>query len=372
MHGSVTATAAPACPLPLLRLGSWHESLDRSPAPVAGLPALSLAPEILIRSDARRMRATAGSPPSPAERARILAEALEIFSCERVTCGGLGIQSAADFRAALWAWAGLPAALVDHWCELLTASLRRLLGDSQEPGPGPGAGRRLPLTLISLPGNTFTCLESVARVLISGSAAWVRPSAAEPLSALRLVAALMQAGWPADQLGFYPTAHAVLPTLIAVLPLIAGEAGRFCTTLRVILCLGDPALVAELLAQLLDAVSFSPAAPGLPLAACVRPEQARAADAAIAGRLGQGDRIVTRRPIVSRDGPLTYLAPTLIRLADRPQEALSWGNPSLLGFEAPFPLATIIRVTGDQGAALTKAANTVHQLPPASQYGGGR
>jgi hypothetical protein len=150
-----------------------------------------------------------------------------------------------------------------------------------------------------------------------------------------------------------------------LLPLIAGEAGRFCTTLRAIFCAEDPADLAERLARLLDEIPFSPTDLSLPLAACVRAGQAQATHTAIASRLGPEDRIVTRRPIVSHDGPLTYLAPTLIRLADRPPEGppLIWQNPSLLGFEAPFPLATIVRVTADQAAALTQAAGIVHQLP---------
>jgi acyl-CoA reductase-like NAD-dependent aldehyde dehydrogenase len=222
----------------------------------------------------------------------------------------------------------------------------------------------------------------------------VRPSAREPLSALRLVSALIQAGWPAVLLGYYRATHAVLPALVAVtdrqiiyggagvcaglrtvptaslhgprrvcavvpaaadpaaaashlLPFVAGEGGRFCTTVRVLLCLGDPALLAAHLARLLDVIPFSPSAAGLPLAACVRPQDATATEAAVASRLGPGDRVVTCRPIASRHGHLSYLAPTLIRLADRPHAELGWGEPPLLGFEAPFPLATIVRLTAD-------------------------
>lgn len=407
-------TAARGRPLLLLRLGSWYESLDQSPAPAPGMPALSLAPEILIRADARTLRAKAAPPvPGPAGRRRILLRAAELFSCRTVSCGTLGPQSASEFRAALWAWAGLPAALVDHWCELLTASVASLaaIGDDA------GAGDRLPLTLVWMPGNTFTCLESVAAALASGSAVWVRPSAREPLSALRFVSALIQAGWPAGLLGYYPTTREMLPALVAVtdkqiiyggsdvcaglrtaptatlrgpmrvcvlvsqtadptataaqlLPLVAAEGGRFCTTVRAILCLGDPEPLAADLAGLLDAIPFSPPDPLLPLAACRQPGAAGATEAAVRGRLAPGDRVMTGRPIVSPDGKLSYLAPTLIRLADRPHADLGWGNPPLLGFEAPFPLATITRVTPRQADGLTRTADTVHRLPAACPNGG--
>jgi dienelactone hydrolase len=82
-----------------------------------------------------------------------------------------------------------------------------------------------------------------------------------------------------------------------------------------------------------------------------------------------GDRVLTRRPIHSRDGQLSYLAPTLIRLAS-PAAEPAWGDPALLGFEAPFPLATITRVTAAQAAALTGAADMVHRLGVAGLAGG--
>lgn len=414
MYSGVTRQAAPTEALPLLRLGEWRESLDHAPPPAANLPALSLAPEILVRSDARRMRARGTSPvPPPAERARILRHALDVFACHTLSTPTLGRQSAPRFRAALRAWAGLPAPLVDRWCELLRASLGRIL-EAAAPAEG---GRRPPLTLVSLPGNTFTCLESVLAALASGSAVWVRPSAREPLSALRLVSALIQAGWPADLLGFYPTTREVLPALVKVtdrqvvyggaevcaslrpvptatlhgplrvcavvpetaepaattarlLPLVAGDGGRFCTTVRAIFCLGDPALLAARLARALDAIGFSPPDAALPLASCATAGAATASEAAVRTRLRPGDRRLTRRPIHSRDGHRSYLAPTLIRLADRPADRLAWGDPALLGFEAPFPLATITRVTAAQAAALTAGADLVHRLPAGGLAGG--
>jgi hypothetical protein len=72
---------------------------------------------------------------------------------------------------------------------------------------------------------------------------------------------------------------------------------------------------------------------------------------------------VTARPLLSSLGGRTYLAPTLVRLADPGQgREPEWGQPPLLGFEAPFPLATITQVTGEQEARLTEAADLTHRL----------
>src|SRR5207244_759100 len=89
------------------------------------------------------------------------------------------------------------------------------------------------ITLVALPGNTFTCLESVCEAVLAGGAVWVRPSTREPLSALRLVSALLQAGWPGELLGFYPTAQGLLRSLVAVTDrqVVYGGAG-VCAALR--------------------------------------------------------------------------------------------------------------------------------------------
>jgi len=421
-------------PLPLLRRGAWYQSADQLAAPGPALPPVSLAPEILLRRDARRLR-TAALPavPGPPARAAILADAVRLFTADTVDCGGLGKQTAADFRTALWRSAGLPAALVDRWCAMLTGGLAVTTSKAQTgtvpagmAPAGPAAGPRPPrLTLISLPANTFTCLESVLSALWAGDVAWVRPSSREPLSALRLVSALVQAGWPAELIGFYPTVQGLLRTLAgitdrqivyggpglaavigrspgaevhgpmrvcavipdgagpdqtaaALLPLLARDGGRFCTTVRAIFCRADPAQLAERLAARLDAIPFPPhVSPGLPLAASQDAGQAAAVAAAVTSRLGAGDAIVTARPLLSSLGTGACLAPTLVRLASPGQDGQpDWGQPPLLGFEAPFPLATIMQVTGAQEARLTAAADLTHRLAghrvPAGRTGGGR
>jgi hypothetical protein len=406
----------PASPLPLLRSGGWYTSLDQSPAPGPALPPISLASEVLLRRDARRLRTAELAPaPEPATRAAILAGALALFTTGTVDCGGLGAQSAAGFRAALWRSAGLPVALVDRWCAMLADQLAVLTAAAPPKVPEAGAGSRARFTLVSLPANTFTCLESVLAALWAGDLTWVRPSTREPLSALRLVSALVQAGWPSELIGFYPTRPDRLPVLAAItdrqvlyggaelaaavgklpsaqwhgpmrvgavvaedadpdeaaaalLPLVASEGGRFCTTTRAIFCRADPAPLAGRLARLLDAIPFRPDGISLPLAASQDPARATATAAAVTSRLGARDLVLTARPVVSNSGGLTYLAPTLVRLADeRPVSEPEWGRPSLLGFEAPFPLATIMRVTSEQEARLTRAADVIHRVGDAGE-----
>ena len=373
--------------------------------------------------------------PDPAARAAILTEAVRLFAAGTVDCGGLGKQSAAEFRTALWRSAGLPAALTDRWCAMLADRLASLLRVT------PGNDRDVPRrTLVWLPGNTFTCLESLLAALWAGELTWVRPSSREPLSALRIISALLQAGWPAELLGFYPTRPNLLGAFTAItdrqivyggaevartigaspgaefhgpmrvcavvadatargirvsspgptprideqaaalLPLIASDAGRFCTALRAIFCPAEPAALADQLAEhlaaLLDALPFDP--PGcLPLAASPDPDLAAETAAAVTSRLAAGDQVITSRPLLDDAGGVTYLAPTLIHLANpAPTEEPDWGRPPLLGFEAPFPLVTIMRVTGEQQARLTETADVIHRLGPrdglATRTGAGR
>ncbi|MET9069055.1 hypothetical protein, partial [Streptosporangium sandarakinum] len=82
--------------LPLLRGGRRYASRDSVPVPgPAGTEiALSLAPEIMIRDDAARLRAARdGLPPLPAaERVALLREATRLFRHGRVPVPGLGEQ----------------------------------------------------------------------------------------------------------------------------------------------------------------------------------------------------------------------------------------------------------------------------------------
>lgn len=383
---------SPGGRLPLLRRGTWYVSRDTAPVP--GGAELSLAPEIMIRDDAARLRAArdAWPPLAAADRRALLRDAVERFDRGRVRVEGLGEQAPEEFAAALDACAGLPPALVRRWSGMLRAGLDRLpAGDADEAA----------VTLVSLPANTFTCLEAVLEALATSGAVWIRPSRREPFSSARLLGALLAAGWPAERLGYYPTEHAVLPALIGVTTrqivyggeqatrapggarpgldlrgpgracaivdpaadprraadrlavLVAADAGRFCTNASVIVTTGDAALLARHLAARLDAIRLTPPDPDLPQASVAAAEGERLAGFVL-DRLSPGARVLTRRPLLTRAGGRAHLAPTLI-LADDVTHPL-------VGCELPFPFAVVV-ATDDAGVRRTAArARFVHHV----------
>ncbi|MEU0273999.1 hypothetical protein [Streptomyces sp. NPDC006307] len=391
------------------RQGRWRTSLDTVALPgatgTAPGTALALVPEIVAAAD-RRWWDTTGRrrlADFPRETRRtLLLRALDLFDGGTVTIGGLGAQSAGDFRTALWDVAGLPAPLVDRWCALLRA---RLL-ERRATAPPDDA-----LALVSLPGNTFTCLESVLEEAERSGAVWIRPSRREPLSAARLLAALLAVGWPPERLGFYPAQPAVLHRLVTLtdrqtvygdaevaasvrasaaltlhgpgracallpghlrgaaaadwlLPLVAGDSGRFCTNVRTVVCTDHAEEAAEetaeALAAALDAISPYPTDPALPLAAT---RDHRATDRVIRSvqeRLRPGDRVVTRRPPTA-DSPAgdRYPLPRLVLAGGRVTG--SRDVPPLAGYEAPFPFAVVVRATQAGAAAVAERALFVHR-----------
>ncbi|MEY9932642.1 hypothetical protein ABH926_007293 [Catenulispora sp. GP43] len=410
MSGSLAGSS-----VPLVRLGEWYSSLDTAPAPAPGLPELSMAPEILVRSDARRLRSRAAVPvPDRASRVEILSRALELYLRGDVEVGaevGAEVQSPEDFKTLMWQAAGLSEVLVDRWSGMLVDELAGLHQQAASQEPDAADGVRI--GLVWLPGNTFTCLIAVLETALSGAAVWVRPSTREPYSALRLVSAMLQAGWPRELVGFYPCAQSVLRPLIAVTdrqivyggadvcaalrdvpsavlrgplrvcavvpqnadaesaaawlaPLIASDSGRFCTAVRAVLCLGEPDTIAKALASRLDAIPFAPSDPDLPLAAFPRRDRAAALAASVEGMLGAGDIRLTARPVLGSHDGTAFLAPTLFLLEGR--EDAAWDDPALMGYEAPFPVASVLAVTSQQAETLTAGADVVHRMPAADSW----
>jgi acyl-CoA reductase-like NAD-dependent aldehyde dehydrogenase len=305
--------------------------------------------------------------------------------------------------------AGLPPALVRRWSDLLGARLSELApeergGPQGELAPEERDGRpdelapeeRGGLTLVSLPANTFTCLEAVLEAALSGAAVWVRPSRREPLSSARLIGALLSVGWPAETLGYYPTAPRTLHALIQssdhqivyggddlaaelsrraagppslefrgpgracvivdeppdpewLAERIAQDAGRFCTSACVVACLRGTEPLGRRVAEVLDGISLDPPDPRRPQAAWPEPDAARLA-AFVMDRLAPGGRVLTRRPLLS-DG---FLAPTLVEVDDL--------DHPLVGVELPFPFAVIVAT--DRAGALDLAARSRFVHPP--------
>jgi hypothetical protein len=370
--------------LPLFRAGRWYDSRDTvevRPGPVR----LGLAPEIMCRDELRRIRATR-PPISPDQRRAIVDRAADLFRTGRLELGSFGTQGPGQFAGLMSEVAGLPPALVERWTTMLTTALAEL-----PAAPPDEAG-----TLVWLPGNTFTCLVAVGEAVLRGGHVLVRPSRQEPVSAVRFVAALLAAGWPADRISLLPTAVGTLPMFVeeterqivyggpdvaAALPadrpglelrgpgrgcavvgpgpdpdrtvdrltaLVAADGGRFCSNVRTIVCLGDPEPLAVGLAAALDAIPLSSIA-------SATPETAAAYAGLIERQLGPRDRRRTRRPVVATADGRTFLAPTLVHLDPAPDHPL-------IGFEVPFPFASIVAVEPTGVAAITARSLYVYDL----------
>ncbi|QCX80142.1 hypothetical protein C9F11_32785 [Streptomyces sp. YIM 121038] len=399
-------TAAPQRPpvVSAFRRGAWQESLDTAALPGSPARRLALVPEIVAHADRRWWRsARTALPPLTDRRARIRA-ALDLFAHGTVTVGGLGPQSAAAFRGALWESAGLPGPLVGRWCAMLADGVaHREVPDSDDA-----------LALVALPGNTFTCLDSVLDQAERSAAVWVRPSRREPLSAARLVAALLAADWPAERIGLYPTVqrdlhglvkltdrHVVYggaglaasmrdaPTLTLhgpgrgcalvppglpvddavawLLPLVAADSGRFCRNVRTVVCLdAEPEPVAKALAAALDGLhpgaAPDPAAPDWPLTAFRDPGEAERATARVRALLRAGDRLLTREPpVVESASGDVFVRPHLV-LLDGHCTASDVAHP-LVGHEVPFPFAVVLGATAEAGRAIADGSLFVHRPP---------
>ncbi|MDH6140349.1 acyl-CoA reductase-like NAD-dependent aldehyde dehydrogenase [Kitasatospora sp. GP30] len=409
-----TETTSDTRLIPLFRRGRWYESLDAQEVPGRAGWRLSLAPAVMAKGDAAHsQRSAAGRAALPLDaRGHVLAAAVELFATGEVQLGPLGTQSATDFHEQLRATVGLPTPLTDRW----TAMLRQQLDEATAAatgGAGPAATYRR--TLVALPANTFTCLAAVIQAVLDSEEVWIRPSRREPISALRFAAALLQAGWPSDRLGFYPTAPDVLPALIDLtdrqvvfggdqiserlsgladldlrgpgrglalvpagadpreradwlLPLLAADSGRFCKNVCTVLCEDDPEPLARELAARLDAIRLDPADPALPQAAQVDPAHARALARSIEERLSPADRVLTSRPLVHEGEHGTFLAPALVLLDDP-------GSPDrphpLLAYEVPFPFASICRTDPALTATTHDGSLFVYRMPdPAPAPGG--
>jgi hypothetical protein len=376
----------------LFRRGDWYHSKDTAAMPGPTGLRIALAPEIMLATDAKRVAATESLALDFDARVALLHRALDLFENGTVAIGGLGRQSASEFHDLLRQQAGIPAPLTQRWCAALRERLRKLV-----PVRADNA-----LVLVALPANTFTCLEAVFEAVVSSGHVWIRPSRREALSAVRFVASLLGAGWPADRLGFYPSGQAALHTMIRLtdrkvvyggpqvtaafqaaptlslrgpgracaivdvsapveataawlLSLVASDSGRFCTNVCTIVCRGDPGPLAEALGARLDALD--PADDQWPMASFPDSQLAEGIAALVTDRLSGSDRIVTRRPILLRGEEATYLAPTLVQLDDPGRDGV-W-HP-LSGCELPFPFAAIFQADHSVAQGIEARAEFVY------------
>ncbi|MET7362752.1 hypothetical protein ABZS76_30590 [Streptomyces sp. NPDC005562] len=379
------------------RRGAWRTSADRAPLPGAPDRELSLVPEIVADADRRRWQSTLPGLPPLTGRRELLLTALELFDRGTLTVGGIGEQSADAFRAALWESAGLPSPLVDRWCGMLRSGL---LAQGEAPAPDER------LALVALPGNTFTCLESVCEQAERSAGVWVRPSRREPLSAARFVAALLAAGWPPARVGFYPGARpslkglvrltdrqivyggaglaaavrdspgltlhgpgrgcalvpADMPTGEAVswlLPLVAADAGRFCSNVRTVIC-AEPDRTEPLARALAAALDALPPDGEWPLTAFREPGAPERAARAVHDRLRPGDRVLTGRPPGPPFTDDQRATPQLVLLAGHLADASSLPHP-LIGYEVPYPFAAVLSASREAERAITAESLFVYR-----------
>ncbi|WP_369192357.1 hypothetical protein [Streptomyces sp. R08] len=380
------------------RRGGWCDSLDTADLAGPGRPRLALVPPVVADADHRWWLGHRPTPaPAPTERRAIVLEALDLFHSGTVTVGGLGRQSAVGFRAVLWEHAGLPEALSERWGRMLQqrTQARRL-------APADDA-----LAFVALPGSAFTCLDAVIEQAERSAAVWIRPSRREPWSAARMVASLLEAGWPPDRIGLYPgergllaalarrtdrqvvyggqdlagsvrdrpalTMHgagrgcALVPAHLPVdtaadwlLPLIAADAGRFCSNVRSVVCAGEVGSLADELAARLSEIRPGPGERRFPLAAFRELGEAERAVESVTARIRPGDRTLTHRPAtVPAPGGGAYALPRLVLLAT---PGVHGRLHPLIGHEVPFPFAAVVSAT-DPGitAAITARSLFVHR-----------
>ncbi|MFD8815474.1 hypothetical protein ACFV23_29260, partial [Streptomyces sp. NPDC059627] len=380
------------------RRGGWCDSLDTADLGGPGRPRLALVPPVVADADHRWWLGHRPAPaPTPAERRDMVLEALDLFRSGTVTVGGLGRQSAAGFRAVLWEHAGLPEALSERWGHMLHERTQ-----ARRPAPADDA-----LAFVALPGNTFTCLDAVVEQAERSAAVWIRPSRREPWSAARMVAALLEAGWPPDRIGLYPGERRLLATLARrtdrqvvyggqdlagslrdrpaltvhgagrgcalvpahlpvdtaadwLLPLIAADAGRFCSNVRSVVCAGEAGPLADELAARLSEIRPGPGERRFPLAAFREPGGAERAAESVTARMRPGDRTLTRRPAtVPAPGGGAYALPRLVLLS----APGTHGRPHpLIGHEVPFPYAAVLSAADPvTTAAVTARSLFVHR-----------
>lgn len=359
----------------LFRRGQWYRSMDQIPISYGGNVHVCLAPELLLLDDIHHFRATvANTSISPDRRVSILAEALRLFAGGEIYIDGVGNQSASGFAELMGQHRGLPAAVVRRWSTLLLKHLEE-------------ASQRLPksddpkLSIVGLPSNTFTALESCMAALLEGNALWIRPSNREPFAPARFVACLLAAGWPENRVGLYSMDRQTLVSVVKyfdkatvyggpdvvkafghrpnveicgpkrgtaivdgsidrsaapkwLCEKIVSDCGRFCTSLKTIFCVDSSHQLAEELSKLLDQVRVHDASLGW----WPDKREAELMAGEIHACVGPADRIMTSRPILQQINGRNYLMPTLIRVG-QPN-----GHP-LLKRELPFPYATISQIT---------------------------
>lgn len=363
-------------PIPSFRQGRWYESLDNFTCEQNdAVHVISQIPFISLSSDLRKYRSLQAIPNVPNEkRASILRRAISRFVNGNASVG-TWTQSVQEFKDSVYTAIGVPGPLLAQWngyladyVEYLCKNVPAEIGTNE-------------VWLISLSSNSNTCLEACLDAIYRGATVWIKPSHNEVYSAVRLVACLLEEGWPPLKIGFYvldksvfqriaPLVDHVLAyggedvqatfkgynnvevfgpcKILAVVhpsfeddnkitdrlvKMICAESGRFCNNVSAIICLKqNPAIVNDL-ARKMDRIRLTGQNEvGFHFASWTN-EKALSIEKKILNKMLGGDRKVTKRSLRVQVDDRLFLAPTLIQIAN------PLGHP-LFGREYLFPFAT--------------------------------
>ncbi|MCK9876685.1 aldehyde dehydrogenase family protein [Frankia sp. Ag45/Mut15] len=386
----MAARPQPEAPLQIDALGVAGPYRSRTRAPltaVSGAPIgeISQAPALFVRRTLAAMRAAPVIPRD--ERLTAMERAADVFATG--TLGGFDPDGYVELVSTT---SGVPRSVVRQSVEWITDVLRSqrevldlarptgAVGDWRDGRTHAGAAvwaRRGDLLAVHAAGNTPAVHGLWPEALALGYKVVVRPSSREPYTAFRLVAALRAAGFPPATITLLPTDHSVADVLISesdfaivyggqdvvdkysaiptVLPqgpgrskilvtadvdwrdkvdLIADSVshlgGTACTCTTAVLVEGDPAPLAEALAERLGRIPSLPADDPRailtvqPTASVVEIDRYLHRVAGEARALLGGDTIVDELP---GGGAVLRPAVHLVDTATAPQ----------LGVELPFP-----------------------------------
>jgi hypothetical protein len=394
-----------AIEIDIFRRGTTYRSHDRETVRLGDMSIdIGIAPPLMLNDDSRWLRQQIPRlPPLPplAIRRYMIHSALTLFRSGNISTATFSTQSPDDFFEILQRGCGLPRTLTDRWIDLLCSRVDQIDPASQSGGD---------IELVSLPANTFVCLEACFAALLRSEAVWIRPSRREPFSTARFLGCLVEAGWPAIRLGMYPTRHDGLLACVDVadravvfggheLPkaldcrnhvkvhgpgrtraligrdididrasrwltgAIASQSGRFCTNVGTVLCAGDIDSLGVAVATALDQISLDSSADKYyPQAMPTnRADALRQADWVVS-RMRPDDVLLTSRPILVETSGGIALAPSLIRLG-RPED-----HP-LIGMELPFPVACIGEVPERRQPAHCQNAKFIYVVGNAPKTG---
>jgi hypothetical protein len=386
----------------IFRRGATYQSHDRDKVTIGEQSIdVGIAPLLMLKDDSRWLRQQIPQMPPlppPESRRRMIHAALSLFRSGDVSMPASSTQSAEAYFRLLRRTCGLPRALAERWIDLLCSRV-----DQAEPSEESGG-----IELVSLPANTFVCLEACFVALLRSDAVWIRPSRREPFSTARFLGCLVEAGWPAYRLGMYPTRHEGLVGCVDVadraivfggpeLPkalyykdhvkvqgpgrtraligrevnterasrwlsaAIANQSGRFCTNVGTILCAGDPGALGVAIASALDRISLDSNVDGqFPQAMPTSRSDALKQADWVMSRMRDDDVRLTARPMLVETFSGTALAPSLIRLrrAD---------NHPLIGMELPFPIACLCEIPEGRQPAFCGNAKFIYLVGSASK-----